>query len=294
MSTPRIRALVAVALASLLVFASAATALGYISQREARVVVSGRTTFKCNDVAFLTARVTTKKGNKPVNQQIVKWQLVKKQSSRDQVTKSSRTNRNGNATGRVKFGPKPGLRIVKASIRGASDSHSFRCIGGLPKTSTVPPAGFVEQASNALLTPPEVTATTGDEVLPATAIRMERLGIDLPLVEGDGYSVTEGAASHFPGTAWPGEGSNTYIYAHAREKHFLELWRVRTGDRVEVDMADGSVAAYEVSEIHPVVPWDALEYLEPSDSDVLTLQTCLTYEDTAPRFVVVAERLGGT
>ena len=46
----------------------------------------------------------------------------------------------------------------------------------------------------------------------------------------------EGAAAHYPGTAWPGEGSNTYVYAHAREGHFLELWQVRTGDVVDVDL----------------------------------------------------------
>jgi LPXTG-site transpeptidase (sortase) family protein len=125
--------------------------------------------------------------------------------------------------------------------------------------------------------------------LPATALRLDRLGIDLDLVEGDGVTVPEGAAAHYPGTAWPGEASNTYLYAHAREGHFLELWQVRSGDLVEMDMADGSVASYRVTEIHPVVEWDALEYLAPSSSERLTLQTCLTYDDTAPRFIVIAE-----
>ena len=36
-----------------------------------------------------------------------------------------------------------------------------------------------------------------------------------------------------------------------------------------------------------------IELLEPTDSETLTLQTCLTYEETAPRFVVVAERIAG-
>jgi sortase A len=143
-----------------------------------------------------------------------------------------------------------------------------------------------------ILSPAAVVAASDPaDPLPATAIRVERLGIDLPLVEGDGSSVPEGAAAHYPGTAWPGEGSNTYVYAHAREGHFLELWQVRTGDVVEVDMADGAVAEYRVTDIMPLVRWDALEMLEPTDEEILTLQTCLTYAATAPRFVVIAERV---
>ena len=58
-------------------------------------------------------------------------------------------------------------------------------------------------------------------------------------------------------------------------------------------MADGSEATYPVTQNHPLVAHDAFEPLEPTDSETLTLQTCLTYEETAPRFVVVAERVAG-
>ncbi len=88
---------------------------------------------------------------------------------------------------------------------------------------------------------------------PATAVRLQRIGIDVPLVEGDGYTVPDAAVAHYPDTAWPGEGSNTYVYGHAREGQFLDLWKVRTGDIVEVDMADGSTADYAVSQILPLV-----------------------------------------
>jgi LPXTG-site transpeptidase (sortase) family protein len=115
----------------------------------------------------------------------------------------------------------------------------------------------------------------------------------LPVIEGDGVTVPEGSASHYPGTAWPGDGSNVYVYAHARAQNFLELWQVRTGDTVAVEMSDGSVMRYRVSEIHPVVKWDDLAYLAPTSSEQLTLQTSLSYADTAPRFVVIAEPIAG-
>ena len=149
----------------------------------------------------------------------------------------------------------------------------------------------MEAATDALLAQPATGSASGVGALPATRIRLDRLGIDLPLVEGDGITVPEGAAAHYPGTSWPGEGSNTYLYAHARENHFLELWSVRTGDLVEVDMADGAVAEYRVSRILPLVEWDALEMLAPTSEEILTLQTCLTYDETAPRFVVIAKRV---
>jgi LPXTG-site transpeptidase (sortase) family protein len=202
------------------------------------------------------------------------------------------TNKKGKTSVKLTFGPAAGPRTVRASIAGGAPSVTVRCAGGLPKTSPLAPDGHVEQPPALVVAPPAVQAAVPGQ-LPATTLRVERLGIDLPLIEGDGVRVPEDVAAHYPGTAWPGEGSNSYVYSHAREGHFLELWQVRSGDRVEVDMADGSVAAYEVAEIHPVVAWDALEYLAPTDREVLTLQTCLTYDETAPRFVVIAERVNG-
>jgi LPXTG-site transpeptidase (sortase) family protein len=284
------RLLLSVALLLLLVLGNAFVASGYIKQTPTRLLLSGPNVVRCDRDAAITARVINRKTGKPVRHQIVRWKLVRKQSPGDRVSSTGgATGQRGTTTARLSFGPKAGARTVRASIAGSTPIITIRCAGGLPRTATVPPMGYQEPAAPAAFLPPP--PATMDAPLPATGVRMERLGIDLPIVEGDGYSVPDGAAAHYPGTAWPGEGSNMYLYAHARAGHFLELWKVRTGDLVEVQLADGGNAAYRVSEIHPVVPWDALEYLEPGDRDVLTLQTCLTYEETAPRFVVIAERV---
>ena len=279
--------------AAALLLASIGPAAGYIEQRYSQVLLSGPNVVRCDRAATISAKVVVTETAKPVDRQIVRWSLVQTQSSGDGLSAASTvTNARGKTSVRLTFGPVAGPRVVQASIAGGAVTITVRCAGGLPKTSATAPADFVEQPPAMLLAPP-TASVEAPGTLPATAIRMDRLGIDLPLVEGDGYHVPEGVASHYAGTAWPGEGSNTFLYAHAREGHFLELWQVRLGDRVEVDMADGSVASYEVSEVHPVVRWDALEYLEPTDSEILTLQTCLTYEETAPRFVVIAERVVG-
>ena len=288
----RIRVLIAVVVTGLLLLTALVPAIAYIEQTYSQVLLSAPNVVKCNRAATISAKVVATETGKPVNRQIVNWSLAQSQSSGDGFNAASTlTNAKGKTSVTLTFGPAAGPRVIRASAAGSSPTITVRCAGGLPKTSTVAPAGFVEQPPAMVMSTPTGPVSTSADVLPASAVRMDRLGIDLPLVEGDGSSVPEGYASHYPGTAWPGQGSNSYIYAHAREGNFLDLWRVRTGDRVEVDMADGSIAAYEVSEIHPLVDWDALEYLAPTDTEMLTLQTSLSYEDTAPRFVVIAERV---
>ena len=122
----------------------------------------------------------------------------------------------------------------------------------------------------------------------AKRIRIPRLGIDLAIIEGDGIDAPIGKAAHFPGSAWPGGGSNIYIYGHARKGMFIRLWDARVGDEIELGLVDGTTRTYVVKKVLPRVPWDAIEYLEPTATEQLTLQTSTSYYPTAPRFVVIA------
>jgi LPXTG-site transpeptidase (sortase) family protein len=122
----------------------------------------------------------------------------------------------------------------------------------------------------------------------AVRIRIARLDVDLPVVEGDGLDAPIRKAAHYPGSAWPGGGSNVYIYGHAQEGMFINLWDAREGDVIELDLADSTTRVYIVDEVLPKVPWDAVEYLEPTTSEQLTLQTSTSYQPTAPRFIVIA------
>lgn len=122
----------------------------------------------------------------------------------------------------------------------------------------------------------------------ATRIRVDRLGIDLPIVEGDGIDAPIGKAAHYPGTAWPGGGSNIYIYGHARKGMFLSLWEAKVGDEVGFLLVDGTERTYVVTTVLPKVPWNAVQYIEPTPTEQLTLQTSTSYGPTAPRFIVIA------
>lgn len=138
---------------------------------------------------------------------------------------------------------------------------------------------------------PSHTPTASDEAsgIRATRITIERLGIDLPIVPGDGIDAPMHQAAHYPGSAWPGGATNNiYIYGHAQEGMFLSLWEAKPGDEVKLALVDGTERIYVVTEVLPEVPWDALEYTQPTPTEQLTLQTSTSDTMTAPRFVVIA------
>ena len=292
----RLRLILASTLALVLMALTVGTTGGYINQKLSQVLLSGPNTVRCDRAATITATVVATESGRPIANQIVRWSLAGTQSSGDGLNATSTvTNDRGKTSVRLIFGPAAGPRTVQASAGGSSPTIRVRCSGGLPRTSVRPADPAAVDAggehSYAALLPPPISESVA--AAPTTTLRLERLGIDVPIVEGDGFRVPDGYASHYPDTAWPGDPGNSFVYGHAREEQFLELWRTRTGDRIEVDLPDGSVVVYEVTEIHPLVAYDDFAFLEPNGADTLTLQTCLTYDETAPRFVVVAERVSG-
>ena len=163
--------------------------------------------------------------------------------------------------------------------------------------------------------PPPTTAATQSAIASGTSatpsagptvagmrIRIPRLGIDLPLQEGDeardvpsvgsAGATPEGAAFHFPGTAVPGEVGNSYIYAHARVGMFLSLWRAGVGDRVEILRPGGPTLVYAIAEVHSAVVSNDVSWLLPTADERLTLQTSTGPTPAYPRFIVVARREG--
>lgn len=166
-----------------------------------------------------------------------------------------------------------------------------------PAPSVVSPAASAAPSPASL---PETAAAPS--VVDAMRIRVPRLGIDLPLQEGDpsrdvpstgGPGATpEGAAFHYPGTAVPGSPGNAFVYAHARFGMFLSLWNAHVGDEVDILLPGGSVLRYAVTEIHPRVAPSDTSWLRPTADERLTLQTSTGPNGSYPRFIVVAERVG--
>ena len=150
-------------------------------------------------------------------------------------------------------------------------------------------------APSSLLSPTITPSPTpAPTIPPGYRIKIVRLSIDLPIAEGDldrdtvRQETPENFAFHLPGTAIPGDGSNSYIYAHARRGMFLSLWNTREGDEVTIITPDAHELRYVVSEVHPRVDPSDVTWAARTSSERLTLQTSTGPNPGDPRFVVIA------
>ena len=171
--------------------------------------------------------------------------------------------------------------------------------GGLPRAGSVAPLAVPSAYPSA--TPAPTLSAASPSAVPTIGpipegyrIEMPRLGIDLPIAEGDVerdvvvQKTPENFAFHFPGTAIPGTFGNSYIYAHARQGMFLSLWNARIGDQVSITTPAGAQIKFVVTEVHPKVPPADTSWLQPSGDERLTLQTSTGPNREDPRFVVIA------
>ncbi|SRR6266851_3529453 len=167
--------------------------------------------------------------------------------------------------------------VIAFEARPASSS-------GLPWPAASAPPNAATNAALRTLAP----------IPPGYRIQIPRLGIDLEILEGDverdtvALRTPEDYAFHLPGTAIPGTGANSYLYAHARMGMFISLWDARVGDVVWISTPDGRALRYVVSEVHPSVPPDEISWAAAAGPERLTLQTSTGPAPNDPRFIVVA------
>jgi len=119
-------------------------------------------------------------------------------------------------------------------------------------------------------------------------IRLPQLGIDLPIVEGDGWDPPLDKAAHYPGMKWPGEGGRSFVYAHDRPGMFGPLERASVGQQVQVIGPDGSVREYVIRTYTRSWPVTDTSILQPTDHEELILYTCTSFTYSDPKIVAVA------
>ena len=155
--------------------------------------------------------------------------------------------------------------------------------------SSIPTVAPTPNASSKRATPEPTATPLGD----GWTIRIARIGIDMPIKDGDSardielQHTPDGAAYRLTGSALPGETGNTYLYGHARWAQFIGLWYAHLDDLIVIT-GPGTTLHYRVTEIHPRVAIDDITYLLPTDAERLTLQTSSGPVASDPRFVVVA------
>jgi sortase (surface protein transpeptidase) len=171
--------------------------------------------------------------------------------------------------------------------------------GAFPRAGSVAPVALPSPAERATIAPSAAAASptpapTIGPIPDGYRIGIARLGIDLPIAEGDierdvvVQQTPENFAFHFPGTAIPGTLGNSYLYAHARRGMFLALWNARVGDEVTITTPASVVLKFVVTEVHRRVPPEDTSWIQPSPDERLTLQTSTGPSRDDPRFVVVA------
>jgi sortase A len=123
----------------------------------------------------------------------------------------------------------------------------------------------------------------------AVRIQIPALGVDAPVVQGDGWEqLKKGVAQHL-GTANPGEAGNVVLSAH--NDIFGELFRylekLEPGDEV-ILYTNQRQFVYTVADTKIVEPTD-VEVMAPTSKAVVTLISCYPYLIDKQRIVVRAK-----
>lgn len=125
---------------------------------------------------------------------------------------------------------------------------------------------------------------------PGQAIRIQipTIGVDAPIVQGDGWEQLKKGVGQHLGTANPGERGNIVLSAHndIYGEIFRDLDKLRPGDRVLIYTHD-RVFTYIVTETHIVEPTD-VQWIAPTEEPVATLISCYPYLVDTQRIVVRA------
>lgn len=124
---------------------------------------------------------------------------------------------------------------------------------------------------------------------PVARLRVDRLGIDHIVLEGDSGEVLAFGPGHLTNSAVPGTGGNCILAGH-RDTSFKFLKDLQPGDLVSLQAINGKKYDFEVSSAH-IENRSAL-YLEQSENSWLTLITCYPFDAIRPgtdqRYVVFA------
>jgi len=122
-------------------------------------------------------------------------------------------------------------------------------------------------------------------------IRIERLDLEVAVLEGTTAETLRLGVGHIEGTALPDEAGNIGIAGH-RDTFFRALKDIRTNDEIQLQTATG-LNRYQVDWVRIVAPSE-IGVLAPSAASTLTLVTCYPFYfiGSAPRrFIVHARKM---
>lgn len=191
-------------------------------------------------------------------------------------------------------------REMAAAFSLASSASETPLIGPvvLPSGHTPPTEGRPAQPNEAEIPEhlrPQVQAYIAGLVIPtpgpeqALGIRIAAIGVNAPIVQGDGWEELRRGVGQHIGSANPGRPGNLVLTGHndIYGEVFRDLDKLEEGDEVIIYSANNSYT-YVVTETQIVAPTD-IEVMEPTPEATLTLISCYPYRIDNQRIVVFAE-----
>lgn len=126
----------------------------------------------------------------------------------------------------------------------------------------------------------------------ATRIQVAAIGIDAPVVQGDGWEQLKKGVGQHIGTPNPGQPGNLVLSAHndVFGEIFRDLDRLQPGDEVIISTSQQAYV-YVVKQTLIVEPTQ-VEVMAPTQDAIVTLISCYPYLVDNQRIVVVAELQG--
>lgn len=122
-----------------------------------------------------------------------------------------------------------------------------------------------------------------------TRIVIAKIGVDAPVVQGDGWEELKYAVGHHIGSALPGTRGNLVLAAHddVFGQIFRHLEDLEPGDRIAIHTQD-RVFTYIVRDKRIVEPTE-VSVMAPTHEPMATLITCYPYGIDSHRLIVFAE-----
>jgi sortase A len=126
----------------------------------------------------------------------------------------------------------------------------------------------------------------------ATRIQIPAIGVDAPIVQGDGWEQLKKGVGQHIGTANPGQKSNIVLSAHndVFGEIFRDLDHLKPGDEIVISTSQQSYV-YVVKQSKQVEPTQ-VEAMAPTQEAVATLISCYPYLVDNQRIIVTAELQG--
>lgn len=123
---------------------------------------------------------------------------------------------------------------------------------------------------------------------PVGTIAIPKIGLDEAVIEGVGVEELKSAVGHYPDTKVPGQKGNAALAGHRTTygAPFNRLDELVVGDEITFTTRAGTFR-YLVSEQKIVTP-EAVEVLDPTPDNRLTLTTCHPKYSAAQRLIIVA------